>query len=107
MEDGGGNRTRRRDREGVLPVAFDARRLGKMFARVLMRQDAGSGFMDPLVAAGVVEVPVRVDQLFDGIRVDAREGLRDVRTCGDDLRIDQELSIRASENGDISTGTQK
>jgi hypothetical protein len=42
FEDGGGNRTRRRGWESVLPVAFDARGLGKMFARVLMRQDTGS-----------------------------------------------------------------
>jgi hypothetical protein len=30
-----------------------------------------------------------------------------VRTCGNDFRIDQQLSVRASENGDISTRTQK
>ena len=78
-----------------------------MFTRVLVRQDTGSGFMDPLVAAGMVEVSVGVDQLFDGICVDAREGFRDVRTCGNDFRIDQQLSVRANENGDISTRTQK
>ena len=76
FEDGGRNRTRRRGWESVLPVAFDARGLGKMFARVLMRQDTGSSLMDPLVTAGVVEMPVSVDQLFDGIRVDAREGFQ-------------------------------
>jgi hypothetical protein len=78
-----------------------------MFTRVLVPQDAGSGFMDPLVAAGVVEMPVGVYQLFDGIRVDAREGFRDVRTCGDDFCIDEQLSVGASENGDVSTSTQK
>jgi len=55
----------------------------------------------------VVEVPVSVDQLFDGIRVDALEGFRDMRTCGNDCRINQQLSVRASENGDIPTSTQK
>jgi hypothetical protein len=61
FEDGGGNRTCWRGWEGVLPVAFDPRRLGKMFERVLVRQNTDSGIMDPLVAAGVVEVPVSVD----------------------------------------------
>jgi hypothetical protein len=79
FKDGGGDRTRRRGWEGVLPVAFDARGLGKMFTRVLVRKDTGSGFMGPLVAAGVVEMPVGVDQLLDGICVDARESFRDVR----------------------------
>ena len=60
FEDYRGNRTRWRGWESVLPVAFDARGLGKMFARVLVRQDTGSGFMDPLVAAGVVEMPVGI-----------------------------------------------
>ena len=65
FEEGGGNRTRRRRRESVLPVAFDARGLGKMFARVFVRQDAGSCLMQPLVTTGVVEMPVSVDQLFE------------------------------------------
>jgi hypothetical protein len=78
-----------------------------MFTRVLVRQDTGSGFMDPLVAAGVVEMPVGVDQLFDRICVDARKGFRDVRTGGNDFRINQQLSVRASENSDISTRDPK
>ena len=79
FKDGGRDRTRRRGWESVPKVTFDARGLGKMFTRVLVRQDTGSGFMDPLVAAGVVEMPVGVDQLFDGVCVDTREGFRDVR----------------------------
>jgi hypothetical protein len=60
--------------------------------------------MDPLVAAGVVEVPVSVDQLLDGIGVDACEGFFDVWTGGDDLRVNEQLSIGAGEDGDISAG---
>ena len=77
FKDRGGNRTRRCRWESVPKVAFDARGLGKIFTRVLVRHDTGSGFMDPLVAAGMVEMPVGVDQLFDGICVDSREGFRD------------------------------
>lgn len=54
----------------MLP-AFDACVFGKMLARVPMRQDAGAGLVQPLVATGVIEVPVRVDQLLDGIGIDA------------------------------------
>ena len=66
-----------------------------MLARVLVGEDAGSGLMDPLVAAGVVEVPVGVDELFDGISVDACEGLFDVWTGGDDFGVYEELSVWA------------
>src|SRR3984885_7561256 len=107
FEDGGRNRTRRRGWESELKVSSDERGLGKMFARVFVRQDTGSGFMDPLVATGMVEMPVGVDQLFDRIRVDARESFRDVWTCGDDLCIHHQLSVRACQNGDISTSAQK
>jgi len=107
FEDSGRYRGRRRGWESVLKVSSDERGLGKMFARVLVRQNTGSGFMDPLVAAGVVEMPVRVDQLFDRIRVDARECLGDVRPCGDDLRVHEQFSIRTSQDGDISTSAQK
>src|ERR1700676_2115784 len=107
LEDNGRNRTRRRGWESVLKVSSDERGLGKMFARVFVRQDTGSGFMDPLVSAGMVEMPVGVDQLFDRICVDACEGFRDVWTCGDDLRIHHQLSVRACQNGDISTSAKK
>ena len=78
-----------------------------MFARVFVREDTGSRFMEALVAAGVVEMPVSVDQEFDRIHVDACEGFRDVRTRGDNLRIHHQLAVRACQNGDISTSAQK
>ena len=55
----------------------------------------------------MIEVPVRVDQLLDGITIDARDRFRDVRTGRHDLRIDEQLSIGAGKNGDISTRTKK
>src|ERR1700720_1825193 len=78
-----------------------------MLARIFLRQDARPRFVHPLIATGVIEVPVRVDQLLDGIGVDARDRLRNVRTRGDDFRIHEQLSIGAGQNGDISTSTQK
>ena len=101
FEDGGGDRARRRGWESVLP-AFDARDLRKMFARVLLRQDAGSGFVQPLVAAGMIEVPVSVDQLLDGVRIDARQSGGNIRTRGDDFCIHEQLPVGAGKNSDVS-----
>jgi len=63
-EDGGRNRSRRRGRKGVLPT-FHARIDQEMLARIFLRQDAGTGLMNPFVSASVIEVPVRVDGLLD------------------------------------------
>jgi len=42
-----------------------------------------------------------------GIRIDARDRFRDVRTGRHDLRIDEQLPVGAGKNGDISTRTTK
>ena len=43
----------------MLP-AFDACVLGKMFPGVFVGQNAGTSFVQPLIATSVIEVPVRV-----------------------------------------------
>ena len=101
FKNGRGNRIRWRCGESVLPT-FDPCVFRKVPARVFLRQNAGSGFVQPLVAAGVIKVPMSVYQLLDGVHIDARQGRRYVRTRGDDLRIHQQLSVRAGENGNIS-----
>jgi hypothetical protein len=78
-----------------------------MLARVFLCQDAGTGFMNPFVSTSVIEVPVRVNELLDGIRIDARDRFRDIRPGGYDLRIDEQLPVGAGKNGDISTRTEK
>ena len=100
------DRSSGRGRKSVNP-AFNARVHGKTLARILVRQNACSRLVQPLVAAGVIEVPVRVDELFDGIRIDAGESRRDVRPRGDDFRIDEKLSVRTRKNGDVSSGTKQ
>src|SRR5271163_2832681 len=57
----GRNRSRRRGGESVLPT-FYARINQEMLARVLLSQDAGARLMYPFVSAGVIEVPVGIDQ---------------------------------------------
>src|SRR5580692_12080171 len=101
-----GDRSGGRGRKSVNP-AFDARVHGKALARILVRQNACAGLVHPLVAAGVIEVPVRVDELLDGIRVNAGEGRRNVRLRGDDFGVDKKLSVRTSKNGDVSAGAKQ
>src|ERR1700730_4754040 len=87
-----GERSGGRGRKSVGP-AFDARVHGKMLARILVSQNACTRLVQPLIAARVIEVPVRVDQLFNWICVDAAESRRDVRARGDDFGIDEKVSV--------------
>ena len=90
----------------MLP-AFDARDFGKMLARVLLCQDASSGFVQPFVTSGVIEVPVSVYQLFDGVRINARQRCGNTRTRRHDFSINEELSVGAGKDGDISACAQE
>ncbi|HEY2121704.1 MAG TPA: hypothetical protein VGH37_21160 [Candidatus Acidoferrum sp.] len=90
----------------MLPT-FDAGVFEKVFPGILLRQNGGSCMVKPFITAGVIEVPVSVDQLLDGIRIDALESCRNVRTRADDFRINKELSVGSSENSDISACAQK
>src|ERR1700720_3926612 len=99
------NRSGGRRRKSVDP-AFHARVRGKMLARILVSQNACARLVYPLVAARVIEVPVRVDQLFNGICVDLGESRRDVRPRGDDFGIDEKLSVRTRKHSDVSAGTK-
>ena len=72
-----------------------------------MRQNACTRLVHPLVSARVVEVPVRVDELFDGISIDTGESRRNVRPRGDDFSIHHELSVRTRKNRDVSSGTKQ
>ena len=50
-----------------------------MLSGVLVRQDRGPELVQPFVAVGVVEMPVRVDQVGDGLGAEGRQGGRDLR----------------------------
>ena len=68
IEDFGGNRACGRWREGEIPT-FHARCRGKVLSSVLMREDCRALRMHPLIAVGVIEMPVRVDEMFDWSRI--------------------------------------
>src|SRR5438874_10136243 len=68
IEDLGRNRACGRRREGEVPT-LHARCRGKVFSSVLMREDRGAFRMHPLIAVRMIEMPVRVDEMFDQARV--------------------------------------
>ena len=64
-------------KEIVIPV-LDALDSGKMLAGVLLRDDLCAGRMQPVVAVGMIEMPVGVDQMRDRIGAELRQCLGDL-----------------------------
>ena len=61
--------------------------------RVVMRDDGGTLGVQPCVAVGMVEVPVRVDQVPDRIAADAIGRLEDSWARCRDPSIDENLAM--------------
>ena len=64
-----------------------------MFLRVLVRDDGRTGRMHPLVAVRVIEMPMRVDQMFDRIATDAIQRRGNLCARAQISRVDNEFSI--------------
>ena len=62
------NRACRRWRKSEVPI-FHSRAAGKVFPRVFVSGNSRALGMHPLVAVGVIEMPMRVDQMFDRRRI--------------------------------------
>src|SRR5580692_1387044 len=58
--------------------------------------------MEPLVSAGVIEVPMRVDQVRHRLGAQAGQGLAELRTRHAYSADDQHLSLRSRQNGNIA-----
>ena len=65
-----------------------------------------AGFMQPGIAFAVIEMPVRVDQMFDRIAADARQRCRQRGACGAKARLYEELAIGSGEDGDVAARAQ-
>jgi hypothetical protein len=77
-EDLARNRAGRRGQEIVVPI-FNALDLGEMFAGVFVGNDLCPDRMEPLVSTGVIEVPMRVDQVCDWLGVQIRQAFSELR----------------------------
>jgi hypothetical protein len=98
-----GERAGRRGQEIVVPV-LDPLDTGKVLAGILLRDDLGSNRMQPFVAVGMVEVPVRVDEVGDWIDAELRQRLGDLGTRYADAGVDEHLAVGAGQNGDVAPG---
>ena len=58
-----------RGRKGEAP-ALHSRRSGEVLSCVRLSEDCCSSGLQPFVAVGMVKVPMRVDQVLDGVGAD-------------------------------------
>jgi hypothetical protein len=63
--------------------------------------------MQPFIARGVIEMPMRVDQVRNGIGAKIRQSFGELGTRRADAAIDEHLAIRPGQNGDVAAGTLK
>src|SRR4029453_19443196 len=59
--------------------------------------------MQPFVAVGMIEMPVRVDQMRHGAGTKLGGRLGDLRTPHADPCIDEDLSLRTRKNGNVAS----
>ena len=92
-----------RRRHGRRATRSGRRLTGKALADIVAGEDGRARFAEHVVAAGMIEVPVRVDQVF---RLALREllDLGEIRLgIGDVLIVDQEDAIIADAEPEIAT----
>src|SRR5262252_7529918 len=91
IEDVCGNCRSWRGRKGEVP-AIHSSCGGKAFFRIRVSEDRCTGRVQPLVTISVIEVPVCIDELFDGIGADRGESRGNLRTRTGEACIAQQLS---------------
>jgi hypothetical protein len=55
----------------------------------------------------MIEVPVRIDQVRDGIGAEIRQSFGDLGARRTDAAIDEHFAIRPGQNGDVAAGALK
>lgn len=72
-----GNPAGGQGKEIVVPV-LNTLDFGQVLARILVSDNLCPGGMQPFVARGMIEVPVRIDQVGDGIGAEIRQSFGDL-----------------------------
>ncbi len=79
-------------------------RIDHLLAQLFARVDHSAGFAERRVAAGVIDMDMRVDENADGLRADALDRrhhfVRDLSV----LRVDDEHSVGTVEHADPAAG---
>src|SRR6516225_11240909 len=76
-----------------------------MFSPVLVSRDFSADRMQPFVPVGVIEVPMRVNQMFDRIVAKTRQRFSYPSPCARNAGIDEEFPVAAGKHGDVSAGS--
>jgi hypothetical protein len=97
------NSTRGVSEEIIVPVLHSLN-YGQMLARVLLRDDLRTDRIQPFVAVGVIEMPVRVDQVRDRVAADIGQGLGDLRARYTNAGIDKNFTVGAGQHGNVAAG---
>ncbi|MGY4450944.1 hypothetical protein ACVWZR_005604 [Bradyrhizobium sp. i1.3.1] len=82
-----GDSARAERKEIVVPVLY-ALNFEEVLSRVLLRDDPGASGMEPFVAIGVIEMPVGVDEMGDGIGAEIGHRFGELGTRDADAGID-------------------
>ena len=100
-DDLGRNRRFRRRREVEVPI-LDPLRREEVLAGVFMGEDGRTLRVQPLIAVGMIEVPMRVDQMLDRIGAEAVCGFENPRAGRGDPGVDEHLAVAAGQDGDVA-----
>ena len=100
------DRTGGRSQKGKIPTLNSCVHK-KMLASVLMGENRCTCRMQPFIAIGVVEVPVRVDKVRDRIGANARKSVGNLWACPGKTGVDEELAVATGEYSDVAPSTQQ
>src|SRR5215510_12275227 len=86
---------------------FDSCGGGEVFACVHVSEDGCASRVQPFVAVGMVKVPMRVDEVLDGLGTNPGESVGNLWASTGKTGIDQQLTVSTGKNRDVPTGPQQ
>jgi hypothetical protein len=69
-----------------------------------MRNDLGAYRMKPFVAIGVIEMPMRIDQMGDGVNAKIGKGPGHLGPRHGNARVDEDFAVRAGKDRNVPAG---
>src|SRR5260370_12107305 len=78
-----------------------------MVVGVRVRDDGRAGRMNAVIAVRLIEMPMRVHKIFNGVANDAIQCRGDFFARAQISRVDNEFSIGPGQHRDVATGTDE
>jgi hypothetical protein len=72
-----------------------------------VRKNGRANRVQPFVAIGMVKVPMRVDEVLDGLGTNPGERVSNLWASTGKAGIDQQLTVSTGQNRDVPTGPQQ